>query len=223
VDAKRFMGWCVGLYRAGLNRLAPATWIPTQPQVDEWLEYYKLSTTLRSKDYLGIMANAFGVALLVDSNGDTQVIYPNRGQAEQDYEDFEIARVAFEALEEDRTGVGHEYLNGYEAARTGAQRFNGRFLWASNRGYSWYNGWAVGEFDRLWREGKLCLLEEKRRRMARMQPHCMRHEYFSENCPDCGVAAGRPQHSGGCGNQNAIHPMGKFDGAAECSCQRTCG
>jgi hypothetical protein len=168
VDAKRFMGWCVGLYRAGLNRLAPATWIPTQPQVDEWLEYYKLCTTLRAKDYLGIMSSAFGVTMSkpISPTDDGHVIYQSRAETEEDFEAFMEAETAFNRLEADRTCVGHEYLNGYEAARTGAQRFNGRFLWASNRGYSWYNGWEVGEFDRLWRAGLLCLLEEKRRRIA---------------------------------------------------------
>lgn len=178
MDAKKFMAWTVGLYRDALNWLAPGIWCPKQAAVDEWLEYYKKSVWLKAKDFSTVMANAFGVAILSDSTGGVggkarviglsgETEYPTREESERDYKDFMFAEDAFNKLEADRTRVGHEYLNGYEAARAGSERYCARFDRPSNSAYSWYNGWAVGEFDRLWREGKLCLLEEKNRLLAR--------------------------------------------------------
>lgn len=169
MDVKKFIAWNITLYNTALNWLGPTTWTPKQADVDEWLEYYKKSTWLKAKDFATVMATAFGVTVITDGIGNTEVDYPSRQESEQDFRDFREAERAFNALEKDRIRVGHEYLNGYEAGRGGAERYCARFDRPTNSSYSWYNGWAVGEFDRLWREGKLCLLEEKSRMILRAE------------------------------------------------------
>lgn len=39
---------------------------------------------------------------------------------------------------------------------------------------------------------------------------------------DALAAAGAPTHHPGCGNQNAVHPLGKYDGVEECGCRERC-
>jgi ribosome modulation factor len=64
---------------------------------------------------------------------------------------FEEAEAAFTRAEADRTRVGQALCNGYNAGVIGDARQNFHFTHPSHEGFAWFNGWALGDWDRRWK------------------------------------------------------------------------
>ena len=122
-----------------LVKLPPADeiWIPTVPQVAEWLEYYKLTVTHAHQRFADIV-----LGLAADGDDPAELMRTFAG-AERD----------FDLMEGERRRVGAQQYSGYEAGRSGRPRANPAFLKPSHPAFGWYNYWAVGDYDRRWREG----------------------------------------------------------------------
>lgn len=122
----------------------PAPWVPTQAEVDEWLAYYKLTVDKRfhaATDYL----------LVVPAGDyDTKEIIATVEEIERFQRDFAI-------LEGDRQAVGKTQGDGYAAGRNGMPRAFIDAHGPSNANFGWYNGWALGDYDRRWRAGEVKL------------------------------------------------------------------
>lgn len=116
---------------------ADEIWIPTVPQVAEWLEYYKLTVAAAHQRFADIV---LGLA----ADGDDPVALER---------DFADAERDFNAMEGERRRVAHENYSGYDAGRSGRPRANPRFAKASHPAFAWYNYWAVGDYDRRWKLG----------------------------------------------------------------------
>lgn len=111
-------------------------WIPTADEVDEWLEYYKICITFgRQKKFAQIIGEAF------------------RGEVEaQDRELLKAAETEFARLGE--LPFDCRPYSAYEAGINGLPRYCGDFTGPSHRAFAWYNGWRIGNDDRLWRTTK---------------------------------------------------------------------
>jgi hypothetical protein len=149
MNRRQFLQYTVALAAAasitrlvvGTSALAgealPEPWIPTQAEVDEWLEYYKLSVRTGVKSFNDIVCGA--------SNAEPWLgIAQNRS----DWELYREAEAAFLRLESDRRDVAITQGEGYAAGRDGRPRLNECFRGPSNQAFGWYNYWAVGDADR---------------------------------------------------------------------------
>lgn len=116
--------------------LLPERWIPTNAQVAEWLEYYKLYVRAGCEKFADVVKAAFA--------GEPMDLQ----QVADEFEFFDAAERAFMQLNGDRSAVGGSQGLGYDAGRGGLPRFSQAFTGPSNAGFAWYNGWAVGHFDR---------------------------------------------------------------------------
>lgn len=112
-------------------------WIPTVPEVAQWLEYYKLTVAQAGQRFSDIVLG------LATDGDDPEVLARDFAHAERD----------FERMEGERMRVARENYSGYDAGRSGRPRANPRFLKPSHPGFAWYNYWAVGDYDRRWKEG----------------------------------------------------------------------
>lgn len=127
-----------------------AFWVPTVPEVAEWLEYYKLTVGAAHRRFADILLS------LPDESGDTFHFDFEKTFAECERD--------FNLMENARRDIGREQYSGYNAGRTGLPRTNPRFRVASHPGFGWYNYWAVGDYDRRWDNGLPhlgCTLEEE--------------------------------------------------------------
>lgn len=114
-----------------------AFWVPTVPEVAEWLEYYKLTLGAAHRRFADIV---LGLGLGTDTAAELEREF---AQAERD----------FIAMERARSEVGIMQYSGYAAGREGKPRSNPRFRVPSHPGFGWYNYWAVGDYDRRWANG----------------------------------------------------------------------
>lgn len=130
----------------GAARLLP--WIPTQVQVDEWLEHYKICTQQGVSHFKDIMATVFSgrPEPTADGLGVRWTATLEDTQAELTL--YLEAERAFHLLESDRQAVAVSQGEGYWAGREGESRNNPKYLGLSNEAFGWYNGWAVGHADR---------------------------------------------------------------------------
>ncbi len=115
-----------------------AVWVPTQAEVDEWLEYYKICVQQGVEKFADI------VLTVPKPEGDDGTLtdpieYPRL---------FEAAERAFAALHSDRMAVAYSQGKGYDAGRDGLPRHCVAYTAPSNEGFGWYNMWAVGDRDR---------------------------------------------------------------------------
>lgn len=120
----------------------PRVWVPTQTEVDEWLEYYKLSVWNGHRSLAHLMGNQ---AFSIQSYDE----FPSIAGSKEEVELFEAAERAFRQLEHDRNAVSVSQGVGYDAGREGLPRFNALYTAPSNEAFGWYNYWAVGNADRL--------------------------------------------------------------------------
>lgn len=118
-----------------------SAWEPTPEEVHEWLQYYKRVTSAKAQDFHSVMATAF--------DQDDMPLSVERTR--QELEMYEEAQRAYWCLEGDRRGVGPAQGDGYFAGRSGQARSNPRYLGPSNEGFAWFNGWTIGNNDRLGR------------------------------------------------------------------------
>jgi hypothetical protein len=119
---------------------APAQWIPTEDEVHEWLQYYKMTLQVghtKFADAVGGLFNAQGGA-----------VPHGKDEIPHDPALFLEAERAFNALERDRGNVAWSQGAGYTQGRDDLPRYNSRFTAPSNEGFAWYNGWLVGNNDR---------------------------------------------------------------------------
>lgn len=123
----------------------PVQWIPTQAEVDWWLEYYKLCVTAQAQTLTQALANSFTVT-------DIDAIV-----SAEDVKALAAAEKAWGALEAQRQRVGWVQGQGYAAGRYGAERFNPLYKGPSHPAFAWYNSWAVGNFDLRWTRGEVSL------------------------------------------------------------------
>jgi ribosome modulation factor len=139
VNRRQFLQFTVALgVAAALPAAFPATyrWIPTDEEVDRWLEYYKICrTTGQQKSFAKIVGEAF--------------------PGEMDAQERKLLRAA----ETEFARLGELPLDcrphsAYEAGINGLPRYCGDFTVPSHRAFAWYNGWRIGNDDRLWREMK---------------------------------------------------------------------
>jgi len=110
-----------------------AFWVPTVPEVAEWLEYYKLTVGAAHRRFADIL-------LGLPEEGD-----PRHFDFEKTFAECERD---FNAMEGARREVGMMQYSGYEAGRRGRARSSPRFRVASHPGFGWYHYWAVGDYDR---------------------------------------------------------------------------
>jgi hypothetical protein len=112
-------------------------WIPTVPQVAEWLEYYKITVAQANQRFQDIV-------LGLSTDGESALDLAQT---------FQSAERDFYAMEGERTRVAYQQYSGYEAGRSGRPRQNVAFAKPSHPAFGWYNYWAVGDYDRRFREG----------------------------------------------------------------------
>lgn len=128
------------------SELLPAysnVWIPTVPQVIEWLEYYKICVRQAHLKF----------ADLVLSLGQEQAVNVPPMDAREFEAQLFAAEKDFNALEDTRRAVGWQQGAGYTAGLDGHPRRNPAFLQPSHPAFGWYNYWAVGDYDRRRRLG----------------------------------------------------------------------
>jgi len=147
VNRRRFLQLTVQMAAAALLPIVPGSevakllppadgiWIPTVPEVAEWLEYYKLTVGRAHQRFADIV-------LGLPADGDDPL------ELERD---FASAERDFNLMESERLKVAYQQYSGYEAGRSGRPRANPQFLKPSHAGFGWYNYWAVGDYDRRWR------------------------------------------------------------------------
>ncbi len=115
-----------------------AVWVPTQAEVDEWLEYYKICVREGCEKFADIMKTVYyhetDDGVLTASGPEVDL----HDQAER----------AFNALHSDRMAVAFSQGQGYSAGRDGLPRHNVAYKAPSNEGFGWFNMWAVGDRDR---------------------------------------------------------------------------
>lgn len=126
----------------------PRLWIPTQAQVDEWLTYYKAAVGQGVRRFADIF---LGLPEVLDAEDGPIVVHV------PDHSLYDQAERAFGLLQGDRFAVGGSQSHGYNAGREGQPRFNPLYTAPSNESFGWYNGWATGNFDYLWRRGEVTL------------------------------------------------------------------
>jgi hypothetical protein len=107
-------------------------WVPTVPEVAEWLEYYKLSVSAAYHRFGDIVRS------LSTENDDPEALVREFAMAERD----------FYALEHERQKVAYQQYSGYEAGRSGRPRHHAGFTKPSHEAFGWYNFWALGDYDR---------------------------------------------------------------------------
>lgn len=110
----------------------PDLWIPTVPEVAEWLEYYKLSMASTHHRFTDIV---LGLGTSAEEVG---ILLKEFGTAERDFERLTAARLR----------VAYTQESGYAAGRSGEPRRNAAFLQKSHEGFGWFNYWAIGDYDR---------------------------------------------------------------------------
>lgn len=115
----------------------PAPWIPTQAEVDEWLDYYKIAVRAGCQSFSDIVSGA--------ANAEPWL---GMAQNQADWTLYREAEKAFAALARDRQAVSMSQGDGYWAGREGEPRCNPVYTGPSNEAFGWYNSWAVGHFDR---------------------------------------------------------------------------
>lgn len=133
-------------------------WIPTVPEVAQWLEYYKLTVAQAGQRFSDIVLG------LATEDDDPAELARSFATAERD----------FERMHDERMHVARENYSGYEAGRNGRARTNPRFLKPSHPGFAWYNYWAVGDYDRRWKQGLPRLgrtLEEEYKILREQEAH----------------------------------------------------
>lgn len=113
-------------------------WVPTEAEVREWLQYYKLTVKMGSQKFHDAVGGLFNAQEFLDRADIVTTIDPAL---------FLQAERSFESLEHDRHCVAYYQGQGYGEGRLGAARRNMAFTGPSNAGFAWYNGWLLGHND----------------------------------------------------------------------------
>jgi hypothetical protein len=121
--------------------LAAVEWVPTEAEVNEWLQYYKLSLKVGHEKF------ADAVGGLFDAQRGIGITH-EEDEITHDPALFREAERAFNALERDRGNVAWSQGAGYNCGRDGGARRHMSFSGPSNEGFAWHNGWLVGNNDR---------------------------------------------------------------------------
>lgn len=149
MNRRRFLQFTIALAAAAVvpasvldaaRETTTKRWVPVQAQVDEWLQWYKLTTDRRHKRFVDIALYAFP-----DEPESTVA------EGEAEHRLFSAAEGSFEVLQQTREAVADAQGRGYIAGRDGLPRFSGDYVEQSSPGFAWYNGWNVGFNDRLGR------------------------------------------------------------------------
>jgi hypothetical protein len=118
-----------------------AVWIPTQAEVDEWLDYYKICVQQGCERFQDLMR----VVYAVESDDEGAPIFTD---TDMSLENYRQAERGYTALAADRYAVAMSQGAGYAAGRDGLPRHTVAYTAPSNEAFGWYNMWAVGDADR---------------------------------------------------------------------------
>lgn len=145
----------------------PRPWPPTQQEVDAWLAHYQrwcaghqpLPPGMRAGggDQFSSIELRLGKFNVPDA--ETQLWL----------DQMEIFERAYGAYERFRTSIGRANGIGYEAGRANRPREDLPYRERRHETFSWLNGWAVGNFDYLWRAGFVCLMPSAGQRARRLK------------------------------------------------------
>lgn len=120
-----------------LQQPYPPEWIPTETEVHEWLQYYKITVQHGAMRFHDLVQRSF-------------TSEPSLANTREELGLFEEAERAYDKTEYDRGRVGYAAGQGYGLGRTSANGIrpgNAAFTGPSNEGFAWHNGWIVGHND----------------------------------------------------------------------------